>query len=61
MLLQNRKAITLETSFFGYKTANGFRPFTPGELRELGESLLMTVHADTFRSHGVVNWATVRN
>lgn len=61
MLLPNRKAITLETSFFGYKTATGFKQFTPGALRELGDSLMMTVHADTFRVNGLVNWATVRN
>lgn len=60
-LISSRKAVTLETSFFGYKSTNGVKPFLPNELRDLGESLVLTVHADTFRNNGVINWATVRN
>jgi cytosolic carboxypeptidase protein 2/3 len=61
MLLANRKSITLETSYFGYKVGGSLKPFGPEELRELGEALALTVHADTFRTNGVVNWGTVRN
>lgn len=56
----NRKAMTLETSFYGYKTPNGPKAFETENLRQLGASLIEAIHIDTFRNSKQINWATVR-
>lgn len=59
-IANNRKAMTLETSFHGYKTLSGSVPFETEDLRQLGASLIEAIHIDTFRNSKAINWTTVR-
>lgn len=56
----NRKAMTLETSFFGYRHSSGLKQFDVADLHAIGGSLAEAIHIDTFRSSKAINWATAR-
>lgn len=60
-IVSNRKSMTLQTSFYGYKTANGIKPFQVKDFHEIGKSIIEAIGIDTFRNSKMINWNTIRN
>lgn len=61
-LVQGKKAITLETSFFGWKKfGSSPKHFDTKDLHEIGENLLTAIYIEQGRDPKLYNWANIRN
>jgi hypothetical protein len=58
--MSNRKSMTLETSFFGYKTITGVKYFEIHDLHQIGSSLIEAIFIEQTKDFRVINWAQIR-
>lgn len=58
-LAVNKKSMTLETSFYGYRTVTN-RHFDVKDLYRIGSTIIEAIYAETSRDPKIVNWESIR-